>query len=174
MLALLMLPLAVVLYSVTIVTLMSAVYSFRNEVAPFAWTSVVVWAFVAVYWTLLWRRTVRWTARRIGFTVAAAAAAVLPGVTGGALVSFDSESFGAFIGGVITVLFWLFCTVLIWQETRPERVARLRARGDQTVVCPSCGYNLTGLRQTACPECGASYTVDELVALQPHREASDL
>jgi hypothetical protein len=36
-----------------------------------------------------------------------------------------------------------------------------------TVVCPLCGYNLTGLRQAACPECGDTFTLDQLAAAQP-------
>ena len=75
---------------------------------------------------------------------------------------------------MITVLFWLFCTVLVWRETTAERIERLRARSPEAMVCPACGYNLTGLRQTTCPECGARYTIDELAALQPDRETADL
>jgi rubrerythrin len=35
------------------------------------------------------------------------------------------------------------------------------------VSCPSCGYNLTGLNEARCPECGAKFTLDELFAAQP-------
>ena len=40
---------------------------------------------------------------------------------GGALVGMVEDSFGAFIGGVIAILFWLLGTVLIWRETTAER-----------------------------------------------------
>ena len=30
------------------------------------------------------------------------------------------------------------------------------------VWCPSCGYNMTGLHEARCPECGTKYTLDEL------------
>ena len=170
MLALLMIPLAVMVYVAVVVTLMNVVYGFSNEVSAFVITTVVVWGFVAAYWTMLWRRTVRWNRRRIGLTIAAGGAAVPPGVIAGALVSFNQSSFGVFVGGVIMILVWLIATVLIWRETTAERIERIRARSGSVLVCPGCGYNMTGLRQTTCPECGTSYTIDELAALQPGRE----
>ena len=50
----------------------------------------------------------------------------------------------------------------------------MRARNPDAMVCPACGYNMTGLRATTCPECGASYTINELAALQPQLDATDL
>jgi predicted Zn-ribbon and HTH transcriptional regulator len=32
------------------------------------------------------------------------------------------------------------------------------------MACPNCGYNLTGLREARCPECGSQFTLDELFA----------
>ncbi|MHC4126605.1 MAG: hypothetical protein ACYSWT_01045 [Planctomycetota bacterium] len=174
MLAMLMLPLATAVYVVVIVSVMELVYNYGGEIAPFVVTTIVVWAFIACYWTLLWRRTVRWTPRRIGLTLTAAVAGAGVGAVSGALVGLVEDSLGAFIGGVTTILFWLLGTVLIWRETTAERIERLRARSPDAMVCPACGYNLTGLRQTTCPECGASYTLDELAALQPGREAAEL
>ncbi|MHC4219024.1 MAG: hypothetical protein ACYSU7_11280 [Planctomycetota bacterium] len=174
MLALLMLPIAAAVYTVVIVGLMELVYNFSNEVAPFVMTTIIVWVFIACYWTLLWRRTVRWTAPRIGLTVIAFVIAAGAGAAAGMLAGLVERSVGAFLGGVTAVLSWLILTVLIWQETTPERIERLRTRNPEAMVCPTCGYNLTGLRQTTCPECGASYTIDELAALQPGRDATDL
>ena len=96
------------------------------------------------------------------------------GAASGALVGLLEDGLGAFMGGVTAILFWLLVTVLIWRETTAERVERLRARSPRALVCPRCGYNLTGLRQATCPECGAGYTIDELAALQPQREPADL
>jgi hypothetical protein len=174
MLAMLMLPLAASLYVVVIAGSIEFVFGYSHEIAPFAVTTIVVWAFIACYWTLLWRRTVRWNGWRIGLTAAAALAGAGVGAVSGALVGMVEDGFGAFLGGVTTILFWLLGTVLIWRETTAERVERLRARSPEAMVCPSCGYNLTGLRQTTCPECGARYTIDELAALQPDRGSADL
>jgi DNA-directed RNA polymerase subunit RPC12/RpoP len=30
------------------------------------------------------------------------------------------------------------------------------------IACPSCGYNLRGLKEAKCPECGAEFTLDQL------------
>ena len=38
-----------------------------------------------------------------------------------------------------------------------------------TILCPVCGYNLTGLREARCPECGGTFTLDQLAASQPQR-----
>jgi hypothetical protein len=174
MLALLMLPLAAAIYVAVIAWLIETVFGYRSEIAAFVLTTFIVWAFIAVYWILLWRGTVRWTGRRIGLTLAAAVVAMLLGAAGGAVVRFVDVGFGAFMGGVIAVLFWLLGTVLIWRETTAERIERLRTRSPDAMVCPACGYNLTGLRQTTCPECGASFTIDQLAALQPDRGSAEL
>ncbi len=171
MLALLMLPLAGVLYIVSIVSIAYFAFGFGPpDEIPFLITTVIVWVFVASYWTLLWRGTVIWTRRRRGLTLAAAALSLVPAALGGFAVTVVDTSFAAFLGGIIAIVCWLAATVFIWQETRNERIARVKMRRADVMVCPGCGYNLTGLRQTACPECGASYTIDELVPLQPGRE----
>jgi hypothetical protein len=174
MLAMLMLPLAAALYVVVITSSVELWLDYSHEIAMFVVATIAAWIFIAVYWTLLWRRTVRWTQWRIGLTLAAAVVGSAVGAAGGAVCGMVDDGLGAFLGGVTTILFWLLCTVLIWRETAGERVERLRARSPEAMVCPSCGYNLMGLRQTTCPECGASYTIDELTALQPDRGSAEL
>jgi hypothetical protein len=174
MLALLMLPMAGVVYILTIMILIDTVYGYSSDVAPFIFTSLIVWTFIAAYWTLLWGRTVRWTRHRIVLTIGATVVVLAPATAGGLLVSTVDNSFGAFVGGVVAILLWLTCTVFVWRETGSERRARFRTGSVQAIVCPACGYNLTGLAQTTCPECGATYTIDELVAAQPARERAEI
>ncbi|MFB3137781.1 MAG: hypothetical protein ACE10B_00995, partial [Phycisphaerales bacterium] len=51
MLALLMLPLAALIYWVVIVGLMELAFGFRNDLAAFIITDMVTAAFVATYWS---------------------------------------------------------------------------------------------------------------------------
>ncbi len=41
--------------------------------------------------------------------------------------------------------------------------SRARIVTGDDVPCPSCGYNLRGLREARCPECGSSFTIEQLV-----------
>ena len=150
---------------------MQLLWGFSPDVAAYAMTSSITWAFIAVYWIWLWRSTVRWTRNRVALTVAAFPAAMVPGaIVGVAMAAFDDD-FGAFVGGVTAILLWLFLTVFAWRETLLERTERVRRRSANTLVCPTCGYNLTGLQEPTCPECGTVWALDELYALQPGREA---
>jgi hypothetical protein len=75
------------------------------------------------------------------------------------------------VGGGVPPIVWVLATVLIWRETPQERMQRLAAGGAGTLACPICGYNMTGLREARCPECGVGMTLDELVAAQARRDA---
>src|SRR5688500_12820014 len=71
-----------------------------NESAIVA-TAIVSSAFMLTYWWLLWRRTVRWTERRVGRTFAAlAAAAAAGGAIGFTIYSVLpwEQWLGAFLG----------------------------------------------------------------------------
>lgn len=39
-------------------------------------------------------------------------------------------------------------------------LARTRTMPPAEPLCPRCGYNLTGLRQDRCPECGTQFTCE--------------
>jgi hypothetical protein len=145
---------------------------------PF-WGILVVWiivyTFVAAYWILLWRSTVRWTAARIWKTALAGAVALAGGGAIAFAVIVISRSqippgIALLLGGGTVPIVWVLGTVLLWRETAAERVARMsNLIGSPTVVCPFCGYNLSGLREARCPECGNSFTLDQLAASQPQR-----
>ncbi len=130
----------------------------------------IVYVFVAVYWLVLWGSMVRWTQRRAWGTVAASAASVLLGGFIGslcfALARWMPVQFPVLIGGGTVPIIWVLATVMLWRETTPERALRLAVLG-ASVTCPLCGYNLAGLREAACPECGGAFTLDQLAAAQP-------
>ena len=170
MLALLMFPLGAMVYMVVFVILMESFWSWSKAELAFICTAAATWLFIASYWIALWRKSVRWTGWRVIATGVAAVAVLLPALIGGVAIGVADDDLGAFIGGIIAILLWLTCTVFIWRDTRSERAARFAGSG-QAVVCPGCGYNLTGLRQTTCPECGAAFTLNELLAGQSGQES---
>ena len=92
-------------------------------------------------------------------------------VVGGAIaavIRWGAGEMGTMFGCMTAYLVWLGGTPFAWRETMAERGERLRtggvAEGRDAVRCPTCGYNMAGLREARCPECGAAYTIDQLVA----------
>ena len=135
---------------------------------------MLVYTFVATYWVLLWRSTVRWTRARIHHTAIAALVALAGGVAFATLLVQITRAIpwgiALLLGGGCVPIVWVLATVILWRETPTERVARMsHLITHPTVLCPFCGYNLSGLREARCPECGATFTLDELAATQPHR-----
>jgi DNA-directed RNA polymerase subunit RPC12/RpoP len=116
---------------------------------------------------------VQWTAARRLLTLGAVAACAVIGVVLAALCNAVERGFGTFVGTAIAPLLWLASTTFIWRETTTERSQRL-AGSAHAIVCPACGYNLTGLQTPRCPECGKQYTLDELLAAQPNRGGGEL
>ncbi len=160
-----------------VLLLMSFVLNQRNG-PPELWELIGVWSvvytFVALYWLLLWHDQVSWTRERRVYTGMAGGGALLVGVAMAAVIGqFAKEAaVGALIGGGFPPIVWALATVVIWKESPDERRQRLAAAGSDAVSCPVCGYNLTGLRETRCPECGTQYTVDQLLnAVQSERAA---
>ena len=173
-LAMLILPLSGALF-VLLVTVVT------SQGAPEVYQLVIVWmivyAFIAVYWILLWCNLVRWTRERKRQTIVAGLLALLICYLIAFAVhsAFGGPAFGfVLLGGGVPPIAWVLATVLIWRETTDERMARITAAGTDTVVCPNCGYNMTGLREARCPECGSVFTIDQLLSGQPKRDASVL
>lgn len=137
-----------------------------------AWTGVYL--YIGAYWTLLWRRLVRWTRWRTLATAASVPAAIAAGIGFGlifsAVVPGAPIPIAIMIGGGAPPIVWTLATVLIWCETPRERGQRLASITTGGVVCPVCGYNMTGLRDAVCPECGAAFTLEQLLAGQPMQD----
>ena len=168
MLSILVYPLAGLVYLIAFFVWMETQRGPDREQVAFAVGGVLTWAFVAVYWTLLWRKSIAWTPERTWRTilcyggallVAGAIGAVLGGMTG-------EEEFGFFIATAAAPLLWQVGTIVVWRETDAERATRLAKQGVGQLLCPTCGYNLTGLKGTRCPECGSEFTLDAILAGQ--------
>jgi hypothetical protein len=117
-------------------------------------------------WWAVWRTAVCWTPGRVGLTIFAAAAAA---AATGALVLFDHLLFGRNnpyvdlwdLGGYCGACVWFVATAFIWRGAATGFVP--------TLPCPKCGYDLRGLHEARCPECGTVYTLEELVCPPQHR-----
>ena len=118
-------------------------------------------------------KSVRWPGR-VGPTVGAAIGCAVIGAIAGTICNSVERGFGAFVGSTSPILLWLVATCFIWRESAAERTERLSNAGRNAVVCPTCGYNLTGLKEPRCPECGSQFTLDQLLASQPSRGAAEL
>jgi hypothetical protein len=87
----------------------------------------------------------------------------LPGASD--MVVFGLVAFGA--AGII----------VIWTQALRRRGPQWRALnnpqdGLPDVHCPTCSYRMVGLTESRCPECGTTYTLDELIAKQGFGPAS--
>jgi hypothetical protein len=67
-----------------------------------------------------------------------------------------------FLGLAALIVVWL----QIWRLSSHQRPWHNKADGKLDLHCPACGYRMIGLKEARCPECGAVYTVDELLAQQ--------
>lgn len=140
--------------------------------------TLIAWFFVAVYWVLLWRKLIRWNSTRIMATILSVPVIIVISVMIGAVIEGamgrSGPGPGVFIACVSAPLLWIFATILIWRETAAERADRIKSSSTKALVCPTCGYNLTGLHEARCPECGTRFTLDELVAAQPGHEIKEI
>jgi len=131
----------------------------------------LLYVFVGAYWIILWHDMVPWNRRRVGRT---ALAAVLS-VAGGVAVAYGCRvinrqvppPIAVLLGGGTVPITWVLATVLIWRETAAERLARLTAHGMPVIACPLCGYNLAGLTEARCPECGGRFTLEQVMLARP-------
>jgi hypothetical protein len=170
-LAMLILPLAGALF------LFLAFTVFGNSGPPTLSQIAIIWtveyAFIGAYWILLWRGSVRWNRERIIGTLLVTLTAVLCGAVGASIILELARAplpLAMLIGGGLVPIVWVLGTVLVWKESSQERLERLKTYGTDAVCCPVCGYNMTGLREARCPECGGQFTIDELLTAQHERE----
>jgi DNA-directed RNA polymerase subunit RPC12/RpoP len=176
-----MFPLAGIVYMLTVFIgqEMFGAYSRNSEVGMFLVTGSITWAGIALYWCLLWRSSVKWNSMRTMGTALAALGTIIFGIIAGAIMAAaipngDGSGVGAFVGSILAIVLWLIATVFLWRETAAERAQRVKQSSKSAITCPTCGYNLTGLSEARCPECGSKFTLDELIALQSSAETAEI
>ena len=173
LLATLMFPLGFMVY-VAVYAACADYFGYYTRPRSNVMAGFVTWGFAGVYWYRVWRPSVPWNARRARGTLIAVAVALAAAIVLGGLGWMADDDLGAVIGSVTAPLAWLAAAVVAWRETDEERAARLGKLAVDSIVCPKCGYSLTGLTEARCPECGVQYTLSELLASQPGREPDQL
>ena len=140
----------------------------RDETALLV-TNVITAILFGLTWVGIWRKEVTWSDQRILRTALSIPASILPAY-GVYLVMISLEPYldepAVILGGICWAVTWLASTAIIWRDTKEERAGRLRGWGVEVIACPTCSYNLTGLREARCPECGTAYTLDQLIGAQ--------
>jgi len=138
-------------------------------------TGTAMMAFAIFYWLLLWRRVVNWTEWRVvGTALAVPSSAVLGMLFGIVFAKQTDDELGITFGAFFAQMVWLISTIIIWRETPAERVKRMQMLAGKAVFCPRCGYNLTGLYEARCPECGSKFTLDQLMQAQQGEQLLDV
>ena len=168
LLSMLLIPMAMGLF--VVVFAIQVQPSVRAPVGPVIVAWAAVYLFVGSGWIMIWRSAVKWTPRRSLGTVGAAVASILGGGSMFAFVHILNPRLPLTVlvlaSGAIVPIVWTLATVLLWRETPRERMTRLESLGMRGIQCPICGYQLTGLSEARCPECGARFTLDQLFAAQ--------
>ena len=127
------------------------------------WSDVLTCTIIGWAWSVFWRRSVNWTGDRQRRTVIVGlAGCVFAGITYLAVGGLDREV-GAVLAGMAWMVAWVMGTSLVWRDTPEEARRRRCVKAGDPLSCPSCGYDMRGLHQATCPECGTQYTLDELL-----------
>ena len=128
------------------------------------WFAYLMAAVVEVpLWIGIWRACVRWDRRLVSRTVLLCIVCVVFPI--GAVAYRDLYSTSIMGGtpemvGVLPLIGWgLWMAVSVWMWPWSVSASAVSA---ESLSCLKCGYLLTGLRVTRCPECGDEPTLDEL------------
>ncbi len=138
-----------------------------SELASIAVAELTTAFLFVLAWILVWKKQVVWSSHRKTMTVLSVlwSLAIAGGV--GAIIvasgSFDAKIVGCILGGMVWFVVWIASTALVWRETHTERQARLAGMSADAVCCLNCGYNMTGLCEARCPECGSQFTLNQLL-----------
>lgn len=150
-------------------TLLFAVAELLEVDSPSNWAIVAFWCVMGgswIVWTIVFfayaRRmeSYRWVKRMVAWLLGGSLAQLLATVPSHVTVTRRP---GCFVGmwtamglfGGLYVMCWAFgpgIALLFWAETRKRTAGH----------CPGCGYNLRGLSDQRCPECGRAFTFAEI------------
>jgi len=137
--------------------------------------NVVCGAAIVMLWLAVWGPQVRWSGWLVGLSVLSVpAAALVPAamLSGWSWLAggWDREMSPLF-AGVLWQGWWILLISWLWRSSRLQDVRQAAAEKQLDVPCPGCGYDLTGLQHAECPECGTSFTLEQLIAGVLHHES---
>ncbi len=119
-------------------------------------------------WLIVWNRMIRWTPRRrltTAVIVAAVAALDLIAVVGVSVVFRFRSGDWSFAASMLNLLIgtsgWIAC-LWVWSENPRERFKRMSQFEGVARTCPACRYDMSGLTNLRCPECGGVYTLGQI------------
>ena len=171
-----LIPATIFIWYVATVSVVSATLRLFSAQPPVPIWAQWVWALLMLpgpfpYYYIsvlaLWWGTVRWTTRRRVWVAIITAALLCATVLGGLAYAADTD-IGILILGAVNCIFGPGCLVLIAWLCYPREVEREVG----SVLCPRCGYDMRGQRSCRCPECGAQFSLGELVEPPEKRAAS--
>lgn len=121
----------------------------------------LTFCFAIVSYILIWRGMVQWNTFRQRGTVAAVALAHPIGIPLGVLLARGDDDFGWFLSAVLPIGVVVLASLVFWVQFPIKQ-----KRASVSVPCPKCGYDLRGLFEARCPECGSRFTLEQLVITQ--------
>jgi len=154
-----LIPFVVGFFGITAVALESFVGLQMNTGREFALVYAIASLPAVGLWFGIWRGAVAWSPKAIRDAVASTALLIgLPIITL-AIRNTPSTTLEECLYWLPVVGWgvWMVSAGWVW----PMR-GEVSADGTITPRCGRCGYLLTGLRATRCPECGDEPTIDEL------------
>ena len=146
-----------------------------NDLALFA-ADILAGALFAGGWFTIWWHVVHWTRRRVAWTIIVTVISIILAIAIDLLVAILLDAtLGVVTAGILWWAMWVGALALVWRESTTERLAHAKTTPPVELHCPHCGYDLRGLRDARCPECGTQYTLDELLTLltQPRSGLDD-
>jgi hypothetical protein len=143
-------------------------------VQAFFIADILTAAIISIGWIGIWRSHVCWTRARIIWTGTAWCLALAAGIGAHILTWFlwIGVEAGCVLAGLSWWAAWIFGTAIVWRENRHERMQRTTGSIAPMIRCAGCGYNMSGLYEARCPECGAQYTLDQIVASATDADAA--
>lgn len=80
--------------------------------------------------------------------------------------SSNLVNIGVLVLLVVVTIVLLLSYLLVW---RNGYINGFRAARTGAPICPNCGYDMTGLTECRCPECGRSFELDKLWQTPPRK-----